>query len=84
MSKSNNLITLNARIKFFGPYRIAEWIEDKQRNNSQRYQRFLSYANFHKSGKDKTQKPYILKSFPEYYTTSVNCYETMTRKRQIS
>ncbi|MDM8523944.1 hypothetical protein QUF80_11305 [Desulfococcaceae bacterium HSG8] len=59
MNRHDSLITLNVRIKFFGPYRIAEWADEGERKRSAKYQRFLSYASWHKSMKDKSQKPYI-------------------------
>lgn len=51
---------LLVRIKFFGPYRIMEWVDKKDRKNHRRFQRFLTYLNWHMpQGNKNGQKPYI-------------------------
>ena len=61
MNASNSLIeTLSVRVRFFGFYRIMEWVEQGSRNDHERLQRFQTYLNWHKDYKEKgVQKPYL-------------------------
>jgi len=59
---------LNCRIKFFGHYRLVEWVEQHKRKTDQRYQRFINYLNWHRPiDPEKLQNPYIRGSLVRSY-----------------
>lgn len=58
--ETDNILKLKAKITFYGPYKIMEWVEEDLRNSHAKYQRFSNYINWHKSFKKKDgDRPYL-------------------------
>ena len=58
--ETDNILKLKAKVTFYGPYKIMEWVEKDLRNGHAKYQRFSNYINWHKSFKKENEdRPYL-------------------------